>query len=107
MSHLRLVPALHRFEEYDGVPPGAPGAHCRHCGGEVDGHPARVCGCYGCDVDATSLTRWPGRLWPLPTCAHHTSTAMHIAEAVEANASFEPLQLAVTAYTRLHARGDA
>lgn len=91
MNRLRLVDDAHRFEEHDGVPPGAPGAHCRHCGEDPKQHPARRCGCYGCDDDASALVRWPGRRWPLPCCPLHTGGAMGIAEAVGITASFEPI----------------
>jgi hypothetical protein len=99
------VPELHRFEEHDGIPAGAIGAHCRHCGEEAGEHPARVCGCYGCDADASGLIRWPGRRWPLPACALHFGGGMAIAESVGVNATFEPLNMHAVVWSRR--RGDA
>lgn len=107
MNALRVVPPpeLHRFEEHDGVSPGAPHALCRHCGEEAEMHPARVCGCYRCDGDASSMVGWPGRAWKLPCCTLHTHGGMAIAEAVGIDASFEPLQMHEVVWSRR--RGDA
>ena len=96
MRHLSLVDDAHRFEELDGIAPGQPGAHCRFCGELANTHPARRCGCFGCDVDASMLLRWPGRSFPLPCCRVHAGSAISIAEAVELDATCEPLAMGAT-----------